>query len=108
MEALLHRHTRTHLRRGLCGPGSDRRGAAGTAPDNQRPGDAGRDHTDIRQQAGSTRSNETPRDPGEARPDADTRPQLVRAAVVRDDRRRPVRGPDVAHLEPQVMRVIVL
>lgn len=108
MEALLHRHARAHLRRGLRGPGPDRRGAARTAPDNQRPGDAGRHHTDIRQQAGSARSNETPRDPGEAGPDADTRPQLVRATVVRDNRGRPVRGPNVAHLQPQVMRVIVL
>lgn len=48
-------------------------------------------------------SDETARDPREARADAHPRPQLVRAAVVRDVGRRAVRGAHVAHHQPQVM-----
>ena len=49
-------------------------------------------------------SDEAARDSGEAGSDAHQRPQLVRAAGVRHHRRRPVRGPHVAHVQPQVVR----
>lgn len=50
-------------------------------------------------------SYEATRDPGEAGLDKDPRPELVRAAGLRHLRGRSVRGTDVAHLQPQVMRV---
>jgi len=49
-------------------------------------------------------SHEAVRDPREAGSDPDTRPELVRAAVVCHDRRRSLRGPHVAYVQPQVMR----
>lgn len=53
-------------------------------------------------------SHEAARDPGEARPHPNKRSQLVRAAVVRHHRWRPVRGPNMAHVQPQVMRINVV
>lgn len=50
-------------------------------------------------------SNETPRDPGEAWFDAHTRPQLVRPAIMCNERRWIVRRPHLAHEQPEVMRL---
>ncbi|KAI8438851.1 hypothetical protein MSG28_011198, partial [Choristoneura fumiferana] len=47
--------------------------------------------------------DEAARNSREARPDAHPRPQLVRAAVVRDLRRRTLRRAHLAHQQPQVM-----
>lgn len=49
-------------------------------------------------------SHEAVRDPRKAGPDEDTGPELVRAAFVRHHRRRSLRGPHVANLQPQIMR----
>lgn len=52
----------------------------------------------------SVYSYETTRNPRETRPDAHPRSQLVRAAGVRHDGRRSLRGSHVAHVEPQVIK----
>ena len=46
-------------------------------------------------------SHEASRGAGEASVDEATRQAMVRAAVVRDERRRPLRGAHLAHVKPQ-------
>lgn len=48
-------------------------------------------------------SDETTRNTREVGIDTHQRPQLVRATFVRNDRRRALRGPHVAHEQPQIM-----